>query len=217
MRIRLMAFAIFSVFVFNGNANASDWIWSAGLSQWYSHWEYESSEKEKTSDDSVFMGPEIKFQKDNIFCEINVLSGLRDINLDDDDQRDFDRKLHWDAAAVFGYQLHPRFDVIAGFKRIDVDYSDLYFGVIGANLNIPVQPISLICSTQYWPFGEVSGLKSIDDANGWSAEVGVAYNAAMHRFYGGYKYQIIHLKDNDSDKDRDSTLSGIVLSYNYKF
>lgn len=212
-----MAFAFFCVFVFNDNAAASDWRWSAGVQQWYCTWEYEKPEGEKSDDDSVFMGPDVKLQKGSIFCEMNLLFGLRDSKIEDAYRSEADNQLNWDLDFTFGYFLHPRFAVLSGFKRIDVDYYDLYFGVIGATFNIPIQTLSFICSIEYLPIGDVSGLQNIDDVNGWSTEAGLAYNFSRHVLYGGYKYQIINLKDKDSDNDRDNTLYGIILCYNYNF
>ncbi len=217
IKFLLIATVLICVLGFIDNALADNWRWAAGVRQCYSNWQYENSEEEKISDDSVFMGPDIKIRNEHIFCEINILIGLRDINLDDDSSREPDKKLHWDADAIFGYALHPRFAVTSGFKRMDMDYSALYFGSIGTIINIPIQSLSFLCSAEYLPIGKVNGLDRIDAENGWSAKIGTAYTAMEHVFYGGYQYQKFYLKDKISDHDRDSNLSGIVLSYNYHF
>ena len=195
---------------------------TGGLRTWYNDWTVENEADQTARSDYVFLvGPNVKLTYGNFFGGMSVMTTASDYNFPDSkwSRNDLD--------AVFGYMVHPRIGLVAGWKYLwgsskTRGSHTVYGPAFGFTFNYPIPienvALSFYLNAAFMPLkGEYQAPNSSNtpDYNiiGYSAEGGFAYSPfPKFTINLGYKYQNLDWRYFVSD-----ILSGVTLGVSYEF
>ena len=209
----------FVVLFFNVGANADDFYLDIGVKGWVNQWKIKFDApdvEDTTSDTNLLIGPMIKVGYKKFFGGVTFMQAVNDY--------DFGEGYKWsrkDVDIVFGYMLHSRVAIFAGYKYLtgtsSIDTSHTASGpAFGISLNFPITKIrtTIYANGVYMPLkGELNslGIVTDHDVNSYSLEGGIS--VSLHKNWlvnVGYKYQYL-----DWRKTVEDITSGVTFGISY--